>query len=251
MEARPLLLEATRDLPGTELHSVDIMYNIMSQLKEVGYLVYEIMPECVSAWRRYRGVRGEDVLDEIGKEIDFVVLDTTHVLPGEILDFLLALPYTAENCVFVIHDVHEEIGVNIRLCQEGLTPSHVVWCCGMLMNVVKGHKVYPKDCGHELFNDPVSNFILKDVNLKSLPNIGAFIAGSETRTPAALRDVFSCLLAVWRPQLSYPQFAKVSEFLHRHYPAELADMFNLAYNYNRILRASGFVNPPNPYTGGH
>lgn len=45
------------------------------------------------------------VIDEIGHNIDFVILDTAHSVPGEILDFICVLPYLTENATVVLHDV--------------------------------------------------------------------------------------------------------------------------------------------------
>lgn len=44
-------------------------------------------------------------IEEIGGQIDFAVIDTTHQLPGEILDFLCILPYLSKNATVVLHDV--------------------------------------------------------------------------------------------------------------------------------------------------
>lgn len=44
-------------------------------------------------------------IEEIGKNIDFLILDTTHELPGDILDFLVALPFLEDGAIVVLHDV--------------------------------------------------------------------------------------------------------------------------------------------------
>lgn len=46
-----------------------------------------------------------NLIKEIGDKIDFLILDTVHMLPGEILDFLVALPYLSERAMVVLHDV--------------------------------------------------------------------------------------------------------------------------------------------------
>ena len=38
-------------------------------------------------------------------KFDFVLLDTTHVSPGEIINFIEALPFLNENAIVVIHDL--------------------------------------------------------------------------------------------------------------------------------------------------
>ena len=45
------------------------------------------------------------VIEKIGSEIDFVVLDTCHILPGELLYFLCILPYLKNGAVVVFHDI--------------------------------------------------------------------------------------------------------------------------------------------------
>ena len=37
-------------------------------------------------------------------EFDFCFIDTAHVLPGEILDYLVALPFMHENSIVAMHD---------------------------------------------------------------------------------------------------------------------------------------------------
>lgn len=44
-------------------------------------------------------------IEEIGNGIDFVILDTMHALPGELLDFISLYPYLDKRAVIVFHDV--------------------------------------------------------------------------------------------------------------------------------------------------
>ena len=44
-------------------------------------------------------------IEMIGNDIDMVIIDTTHMLPGEILDFLAVLPYLSNKAMVVLHDI--------------------------------------------------------------------------------------------------------------------------------------------------
>lgn len=46
-----------------------------------------------------------EYIDEIGNGIDFIILDTMHIAPGELLDVLIALPYLSLKAVIVFHDL--------------------------------------------------------------------------------------------------------------------------------------------------
>ena len=43
-----------------------------------------------------------------------VVLDAAHGLPGEVLDFLLILPWVNVDCVFVVHDINIQLYFETR-----------------------------------------------------------------------------------------------------------------------------------------
>ena len=43
-------------------------------------------------------------IEEIGNNVDFLIIDTTHALPGELLDFFVCLPYLKEGAIVVLHD---------------------------------------------------------------------------------------------------------------------------------------------------
>ena len=92
----------------TEVFSIDINEKLYSDnTKDTGYLTEECisyLPKKVSR-TLYTGGISVEFLDKIGKEIDFLILDTMHILPGELLDFLACLPYLSKNCVGVLHDV--------------------------------------------------------------------------------------------------------------------------------------------------
>lgn len=43
--------------------------------------------------------------DEVKEDIDFLIIDTMHVTPGEILDYIALLPYLKKDAVIVLHDI--------------------------------------------------------------------------------------------------------------------------------------------------
>ena len=53
----------------------------------------------------YYGYYLPECIESIGDGIDFVILDTVHSLPGELLDFLVSLNKLTNGAVVVMHDV--------------------------------------------------------------------------------------------------------------------------------------------------
>lgn len=56
-------------------------------------------------WKLYKGVYTFEVIEEIGSDIDMIILDTDHELPGELLDFLMVYPFLGENAIVIVHDI--------------------------------------------------------------------------------------------------------------------------------------------------
>lgn len=48
-----------------------------------------------------------EVIEEIAKDgkIDFLILDTTHYLPGELMDFAVSIPFLADDAIIVLDDI--------------------------------------------------------------------------------------------------------------------------------------------------
>ncbi len=72
-----------------ELHSVDIREKAYGEKgREIGYIggqAAELLG--AESYRLWKGTALPGIIKEIGPGIDLIILDTTHELPGETLDF--------------------------------------------------------------------------------------------------------------------------------------------------------------------
>ena len=168
------LILNTMNLIGgrTELWSVDISENyyakpwlktgfmaeeakdIIGRNKVVHHLKIGMVPE---------------VIDDIGGEIDFLILDTVHMVPGEILDFPICLPYLKKDAIVVLHDV----------ILHATTRYTYNYATQLLLDCVTAEKI------------PVFGV---DTEL-GYPNIAAFRINDDTKK--YIYDVFSALLLPW------------------------------------------------------
>lgn len=163
----------------SEMYSVDLNkeYWQDNSLK-TGYLAYEDKREHLQRTHLLIGDTVAGYIKEIGKDIDFLILDTSHTLPGEVMDFLVCLPYLKDGAVVLLHDVglnHDgyETSYDAEYYQNAFSTK-------LLFDVVKAEKIYMKD----------------DSRYGGFPNIAAFIVGRETRE--SIVDVFSSLSITWQ-----------------------------------------------------
>lgn len=103
-------------------------------------------------------------INELGDDIDFLILDTEHAMPGEILDFLCILPHVTLDAVVVLHDT----GLNLYGNGGAIATK-------ILFDSVSGKKYF--------------NFE------NSFPNIAAFEITEETILN--IDNVFSALSITW------------------------------------------------------
>ncbi len=92
----------------SKVYSVDLNEKLYyDKNRETGY-IWKDLSKYIRGKNTHQFKLGKTIagcIDEIGADIDFVIIDTTHVLPGELLDFLGILPYLTKNAVVVLHDV--------------------------------------------------------------------------------------------------------------------------------------------------
>lgn len=92
----------------TEMYSLDLSDRYYRDAeKDVAFVAKELKhymnPKLKHTF--LTGKYAPEFIDEIGGGIDFLIIDTAHSLPGEILDFLAYFPYLSPNAMVVLHDL--------------------------------------------------------------------------------------------------------------------------------------------------
>lgn len=152
------------------------------------------------------------VIDDIGGDIDFVILDTVHYTPGELLDFPVMLPYLKDGAVVVLHDV----ALNQRNNPIHTPDAHAT---GLLLSAVTAPEKF-------------LNFTTEDKNNPNrYPNIGAFRVDESTR--AHIENVFMALMLTWHYLPKDDEINIYRDFYTKHYPAELVEIFDETVKLNR------------------
>ena len=119
----------------------------------------------------------------VGGDIDFLILDTMHKMPGEILDFLACYPFLKKGAVVVLHD--------IALCHHENNWDAIA--TKLLFDTVTADKL-----------------IGIDEEDSSLLNIGAFVVTKDTGQ--YIDDVFSALTTIWGYRVKDKELAIYREF---------------------------------------
>ena len=158
------------------------------------------------------------VIEEIGGDIDFVILDTAHVVPGEILDFITVLPYLKKDAVVVLHDIME----NQRIYSQETQHATVA-----LFSSVVADKFFN-------FNTMFVDF------MHNYPNIGAFQINSDTMKN--IENVFLALVLRWQYSLPGDQLFAYYNIFQKHYSKELCLLFEQALKMNYLnLKIDGEI----------
>lgn len=152
------------------------------------------------------------VIDEIGDGIDFVILDTVHYTPGELLDFPVMLPYLKDGAIVVLHDVV----LNQRNLSYHKPDAHAT---GLLLSTV----VAPEKFLNSVKADKNQPF--------QYPNIGAFKVDESTRSH--IENVFMALMLTWHYLPQDDEIKIYRDFYAKHYSAELLTIFDEAVRLNK------------------
>ena len=194
-----------------QLFSVDIAQNwYKDETKLSGFMADEVGVK--ENYKIYRGYDYLDVLEEIGDGIDFIIIDTVHVMPGEFLTFLAALPQLKDGCIVILHDIHLN-SLKISLYNLFRPFDIAEYCTGLLYAGVSSNK----------------KFSLKQTN--EISNIGAFIVDESTRDN--IKDVFRILCCEW---YYFPDNLNIQgyfDFIEKHYPIECYNLFKNCFKFQQ------------------
>ena len=211
-----ILDELRKTNQESEVYGIDYSENYYREPdKKSGWIVRDFFDNEKDNVTLYTGGLAACFMDKIGDGIDFCIIDTMHILPGELLDFLMVLPYLKDGAICVLHDVNLQ---NLPIKDGAICVSDVVdlpdihfsddaYATGLLASILPSKKIFP------------------DTFLKQygIPNITAF------RVTPMVRDfsenVFLALSLPWRYELSEKDINLIKDFFFRKYSGEKAEYF--------------------------
>ena len=143
-----IILNAIKDIKNSHLYSIDLDPN-----NKIGYCVRKLMKELVNRWSLYTGNIAAKFIEEIGNNIDMVFIDSAHFEPGEILDFLIVLPFLKEGAIVGFHDIGNQI------TKSGKKNSRKEWAPYIIFNIIKGKKYLPS--GNKILTHDIGSIKLE------------------------------------------------------------------------------------------
>ena len=198
-----VLLNAIKDNKDAIVYSIDYTTHCYNDKdKKVGWVVDHYAADLTDKWRLYTNGLASDFLDEIGGDIDMCLIDTVHVNPGELLDYLMVLPFLKKNAIIVLHDISLHINNIYQMTN-----------C-ILFSAIKGKKFYPK----------TENWG------KGFPNIGAVMLDSEAKEHVI--DIFILLALYWSYIPTQRDYDSMMTFFTRFYDINLVKTLQQSFVWN-------------------
>lgn len=210
-----IMLNAIKNIEGAHLYSID--YNTQHyKLKDklTGFYV-DNFPQLKEKWTLKTGGLALNFTEEIGGDIDFCLIDTVHANPGEILDFLMVLPYLKKDATLVFHDtnLHARVTSNFQVYKQ--------YTNNLLMSSITGSKLIPADTPF------ISDY--------PFVNIGAVQLNENTKEH--IWEIFNLLTLKWNYMLKDEELEQLSSCFSKFYGEYYADYFNRVVKYQKQIRA--------------
>jgi predicted O-methyltransferase YrrM len=219
-----VILNALKNIQNSKLYSIDLnekLYHHSNKFitEKTGYFVGNY-PDLKENWKLYTGGLALKFLDKMvaagdgregyvdNKKIDFCILDTVHFNPGEILDFLMVLPFLKDNAMVVFHDI--KFHTNKIEHQNGITNC-------LLLSSIAGKKYLPEE-----------NF-----NSVAFPNIAAIKLDKNTRMH--IFEIFNLLTLQWFHMPDEYQQNEIISFLEKYYDKYYIKYLKKVFNYQKIM----------------
>lgn len=193
-----------------KLYSLDLLnYCVENNKKLTGYYASEYYSNLISdnlTFNLFTGSVSAKYFQNIEGIIDLLILDTSHVIPGEILDFLLFLPKMAEGSLVILHDINLQF-----------------------LNFMEYHN---NSATLELFSSVVAD---KYLNLDStgndiFTNIALFIVNHKTKDH--IENVFLTLCNRWVGRLDNSDLTLYDNVFSQYYDDHIYKLFRISIELN-------------------
>ena len=204
--ASSIILNAIKDVNNSHLYSIDL-----NKRGSIGKCVYKLFPNLLSKWTLYKGDIAAKFMEEIGKDIDMAFIDSAHFEPGEILDFIIILPFLSEEAIIVMHDIANQI--TISSISKGWFGKRNEWAPYLIFNSIRG-KIYLPSGGNPLTHDIGARKL--DFNQKQY-----------------FHDYFRVLGGQWQYFPKEKYIKEMYTYFKKYYDIDCLNIFNESVNFNR------------------
>lgn len=181
-------------------------------------------PDLKTKWELFTGSLALKFMDQIGGGIDFCLIDTAHVNPGEIFDVLMVLPFLEDNAVIVFHDIalHTSyyMAKKIFLGERAVTNN-------LLMSSMMGKKYLQ------------GNFTVSGE--KYFSNIGGMRINKNTKENVF--EIFNLLMLKWTYLPTDKQETEIVLFLSKYYDGYYIEYLKNVFKYQKKVMAFDNQNP--------
>ena len=193
-----LLKQIELTCTNTNVISVDKNeYWYKDKSKKVGFCALNFYNN-VTNWNLFAGYYLPQLIEQFNLKFDFIIVDTCHMLPGELLDCLVFLPFLSDSSIIVFHDIRLHFLKDYR-------NSYVN---NILFSSFIGNKIFCKDYNKD--------------NL--LPNIGAIQYNSDNYN-SIVDNLFLLLSNKWIYKITAKEFYIYYDFYKKFYGTDYSEYF--------------------------
>ena len=197
-----IILNAIQDIKNSHLYSIDL-----SNDRNIGKCVKNLFPEFLSKWTLFTGDIAARFMEQIGYNIDMVFIDSAHVEPGEILDFLIVLPFLKKRAIVGFHDIANQITKTYLGRKE--------WAPYIIFNMIRGKSFFPSG----------------EIRLKH--DIGIKILDKNQKK--FYYDYFRALGGQWQYFPKEKHIELIYKYFKKYYDKDCNIIFNETVETNRIF----------------
>ena len=194
-----LILNSIKDIKNSFLVSLDINKKLKDDpSKKIGYRVEKYFSNISQKWQLYTGDMPHIFLEKLNLKFNFVIIDSSHIMPEDILNIIELLPFLEEEAIIILPNLisHMKKGNNTEIDKTIIkTPTSI-----LLMSALVGKKK-----------------IICNKN-KIMGNIGVIFL--EKNQEKYYENYFLLLINVWDNMLSDEQIFQLRLFIKKYYKKE-------------------------------
>lgn len=207
-----VLLNSLQESETAELYSIDSATQFYRNPDlPVGHCAIERYGDLLKKkWHLLTGQDPANLMEEIGEKFDFCVIDTEHLHPVEVLNFISVLPWLNDGAVIVMHDTTVFEWRLKETFLRMLSPR-------LLLSVVCAEKYIP--------DLPSGNMMVS--------NIAAWQINADTRKYC--QGLFDILYLPWEASVSKNTCQGIDKLVKKYYPVKMSQYFNEAVKINTSM----------------